>query len=190
MYRRCGIFYDEVRAILQFSITIQIMKHFSKTICIRIMTALLLSGTSIMTVSAVSTAAPVSVGDEYGGGKVVYVLQPGDPGYTPSEQHGLIATKEDLPQESLTWAEAKAATERLEISGYKGWSLPTQEELGLLYQNQGAVGGFRDYSYYWSASEIDKQKAWTLDFYNGEKVISIKSGALSGIRRIRPVRKF
>jgi hypothetical protein len=166
------------------------MKHFSKTIGIRIMTALLLSGTGMMAVSTVSSAAPVNVGDEYGGGKVVYVLQPGDAGYTPNEQHGLIATKEDLAQESLTWAEAKAATERLEINGYKGWSLPTQEELSMLYKRQDAVGGFRDYSYYWSASEVDKQKAWSLDFYNGEKVVSVKSGPLSGIRRIRPVRKF
>lgn len=166
------------------------MKHFSKTICIRIITALMISGTTVVTGSSLLSAAPVNVGDEYGGGKVVYVLQPGDPGYKPDEQHGLIATKEDLPQESLTWAEAKAATERLEISGYKGWSLPTQEELSLLYKQRAAVGGFRDYSYYWSVSEIDKQKAWSLDFYNGEKVVSIKSGPLSGIRRIRPVRKF
>jgi hypothetical protein len=166
------------------------MKHFLKKVSIRLMTALLLSGLGMIVVSSVSSAAPVNVGEEYGGGKVVYVLQPGDPGYSAGEQHGLIAANEDLPQESLTWSEAKAATERLEINGNKGWSLPTQQELSLMYQHQAVVGGFRDYSYYWSSSEVDKQKAWALDFYNGEKVPSVKSGALTGIRRIRPVKKF
>ena len=154
------------------------------------MKALLLSGLGIVTVSAVSSAAPINIGDEYGGGKVVYILQPGDPGYKADEPHGLIAAREDLPQESLTWFEAKAAVERLDISGNKGWSMPTQEELSLLYKNKAVVGGFREYSYYLSASEVDKQKAWALDFFNGEKVITFKSGALTGIRRIRPIRKF
>ncbi len=166
------------------------MKNFSKKVCIRLLAAMLLWGMGTVTVSEVSFAAPVNVGDEYGGGKVVYLLQPGDSGYVAGEEHGLIAAKQDLPEESLNWAEAKAAAERLELSGYKGWSLPSQQELSLLYQNQAIVGGFRDYSYYWSASEVDRQKAWTLDFYNGEKVPSVKSGALTGIRRIRPIRKF
>jgi hypothetical protein len=179
---------DEVPSI--FIKTGQIMKHFSKILLIRLMRALLLSGLGIVMVSALSSAAPVNIGDEYGGGKVVYILQPGDPGYKAEEPHGLIAAKEDLPQESLTWSEAKAAVERLEISGNRGWSIPSQEELSLLYQKKAVVGGFREYSYYLSGSEIDKQKAWALDFYNGEKVITVKSGALSGIRRIRPVRKF
>lgn len=144
----------------------------------------------VVVTGSLLSGAPVNVGDEYGGGKVVYVLHPGDPGFKAGEDHGLIAAKDDLPEESLTWSEAKAAAERLELSGYKGWSLPSQDDLALLYQNQAVVGGFRDYSYYWSGSEIDKQKAWSIDFYNGEKVVSVKSGTLTGIRRIRPVRKF
>lgn len=165
------------------------MKHFFGKFGIRLFTALLLWGLGVLAVSEVSFAAP-KVGDEFGGGKVVYILQPGDPGYVAGEEHGMVAAKEDLPQESLSWAEAKAAAERLELSGYKGWSLPTQQELSLLYKNQAIVGGFRDYSYYWSGSEVDNQKAWALDFYNGEKVLSVKSGALTGIRRIRAIRKF
>jgi hypothetical protein len=166
------------------------MKQFSKKTCIRLMTALLLSCLSIVSVSAVSSAAPINVGDEYGGGKVVYILQPGDAGYKADEQHGLIVAKEDLAQESLSWSEAKAAAERLAVSGFQGWSLPTVAELSLLYKNQAVIGGFRDYSYYWTASEIDNQKAWALDFYNGEKVLSVKSGGLSGIKRVRAIRKF
>jgi len=138
----------------------------------------------------VAMAAPINVGDEYGGGRVVYVLQPGDPGYSAGEPHGLIAAKEDLPDETLSWSEAKAAAERLEISGNRGWSLPNERELGLMYQNKELVGGLREFSYYWSGSEVGPQKAVTLDFYNGEKVVSLKSGPMLGIRRVRPVRKF
>ena len=34
-------------------------------------------------------------GDTYGGGKVAYILQSGDPGYSATEQHGLIAALAD-----------------------------------------------------------------------------------------------
>ena len=159
-----------------------------KMLMVRLMSTFVLLGLCV--VSHPLSAAPINVGDEYGGGKVVYLLQPGDHGYKEGESHGLIAAKEDLPQESLSWFEAKAAVERMEVSGNKGWSLPNEKELSLLYQSKDLVGGFRDYSYYWSGSEVDHQKAMTVDFFNGEKVISIKSGTLPGIRRVRPVRKF
>ncbi len=166
------------------------MKYFFRTLIPGLMRTLVLMGLGVVSVSPLLFAAPVNVGDEYGGGKVVYLLQPGDQGYKAGESHGLIAAKEDLPQESLSWFEAKAAVSRMDVSGNKGWSLPNEKELSLLYQSRDVVGGFRDYSYYWSGSEVDPQKALTVDFFNGDKVISVKSGALPGIRRVRPVRKF
>ena len=37
----------------------------------------------------------LTVGSSYGGGKIAYLLQSGDPGYDPSVQHGLIASTSD-----------------------------------------------------------------------------------------------
>ncbi len=166
------------------------MKRFLKMLCIPFLRTLLLSGLGIIMVSSILSAAPVTIGDEYGGGKVAYLLQPGDSGYKAGESHGLIAAKEDLPQESLSWFEAKSAVERMELSGNKGWNLPNESELSILYKNKDMIGGFREYSYYWSGSEVGNQKALTIDFFNGEKIPSLKSGNMPGIRRVRPVRKF
>ena len=43
------------------------------------------------------------VGDSYGGGKVAYILQAGDPGYSTTDQHGLIVAAAD--QGTIVWAQ-------------------------------------------------------------------------------------
>ena len=45
----------------------------------------------------------ITVGMDYGGGKVGYVLQPGDAGYDPNVKHGLIVAK-DSSAYSLNWS--------------------------------------------------------------------------------------
>ena len=42
-----------------------------------------------------SSVPSISIGQNYYGGKIAYILAPGDPGYDPNTPHGLVAATED-----------------------------------------------------------------------------------------------
>lgn len=67
----------------------------------------------------------------------------------------------DFPKK-MNWYDAKKACAELG----KGWSLPTKNELSLLYQNQMKIGGFVT-SYYWSSTEVSDKNAWRHNFSFG-----------------------
>jgi hypothetical protein len=52
-------------------------------------------------VSFTTPVRPIAVGDSYGGGIVIYIAGPSDPGYDANTTHGLIAAKVDLG--SMNW---------------------------------------------------------------------------------------
>jgi hypothetical protein len=81
---------------ITFSETITTMKPFTKKSYTRVWIAWLLAGLSMVSVTAQSSAVTYKIGDTYGGGKVAYIFQPGDPGYVEGEQHGLIAAEADV----------------------------------------------------------------------------------------------
>jgi hypothetical protein len=51
----------------------------------------------------------LAIGDTYGGGKVAYLMQPGDTTYNANVQHGLIASISDIGQGS-PWSSASTST--------------------------------------------------------------------------------
>jgi len=86
----------------------------------------------------------------------------------------------DFPKK-MNWKDAKKACADLG----KGWSLPTREELGILYEHRNEIGGFST-SYYWSSTETNDTNAWRHNFSFG------MSGFIAGkqneyfVRAVRP----
>ena len=157
--------------------------------------------------------AGLAIGDSYGGGKVGYILQPGDPAYLPGEVHGIVVTSANqstgmvwgcLGQliggtstdmgtgESNTDQIAENCSDQniaaklcndLVLGGYNDWYLPSKDELNKLYLHKDAIGGFFGGDY-WTSSEFNDEIAWVQSFVNGYQGFNFRAYP-SHVRAIR-----
>lgn len=172
-----------------------------------------LSGYGQVSVYYHANAVTHSIGDNYGGGIIFYILQPGDDGYVDGQTHGLIAA-ESNQSEGAEWgcngttiggtstaigsgqanttaivngcATAGIAArlcDDLELNGYTDWYLPSYNELAKLKISENIVGGFINLGY-WSSSETGGGGSWFINFGTGSSYSYFKYNSY-GVRAIR-----
>jgi hypothetical protein len=151
----------------------------------------------IITIGCKKASTPLTIGTNYGGGIIVYMLQPNDPGYSTSVQHGLIAATRDL-KTGMQWGNyvfvnasdtivgaGKANTtaivnacgsvsaaylcHNITLDGYADWYLPSKSELNKLYifNLSEPAIGCFASAPYWSSSTVNSDSAWAQGFENG-----------------------
>ncbi|ACF42771.1 hypothetical protein [Pelodictyon phaeoclathratiforme] len=94
----------------------------------RLVKALLLTSVGTVSLAVCSSGAPQKIGDEYGGGIIAAIFNPGDPGYSDMAEQFMIASKTDV-SESEILSSNLAASDKMEQYGYYDRLLQSEEVL-------------------------------------------------------------
>jgi len=92
------------------------MKNYPTVVPARLLKFLLLTFSAMTTLSSLTLAAPLMIGDEYGGGRVVYIYQPGDKRFAETADQAVIVAKADVSASS-SWSDTRSSTDKLEGIG-------------------------------------------------------------------------
>jgi len=116
----------------------------------------------------------VVLGQEYGGGIVIYAAANGE--------HGMIVSTKEVG--NVNWEKAQKICAAYKVGNTGGWRLPSKDELNIIYQNRKHLGNYTKGNY-WSATEEGKNSAVTINFANGNQTKSNKQSDFA-VRAVRP----
>jgi len=108
----------------------------------------------------------------------------------PIKIGNLLVAQNDFPK-TMNWVDAGKSCSALG----KGWRLPTQTELDVLYKNRKKISNFAN-DWYWSSTEIENENgskgyvynAWSLNLYSGQS--SYGNFSKEESHKLRAVRFF
>lgn len=141
---------------------------FNSYVDVRITQTGFLRPAEVLVSKFIASPCPISLGAELKGGLIGYIFQPGDQGFIEGEIHGLVVSSEDIGEQWLTWPEAIAAADTLDLNGYDDWRLPTDHEIKNFLLNLPALDYDPLYTYgYWTSVEVDEATAIRAEIKSG-----------------------
>jgi len=135
-----------------------------------------------MSGTAGSVVPTLSIGSDYQGGKVAYLLVSGDEGYDANTPHGIIVAPDNLSA-STTLDNAIVLANNYTGGGYSDWTLPNLAQLTKIFLNRNTIGYTfaPSNSYFWSTTiqSIGSNNFWYLIFYTPNTDTTIYNGIAS-----------
>lgn len=162
-----------------------------------------------------ASVIPIRIGDSYGGGTVIYLFQSGDLGYIADQYHGIIVANEDAgyspwgcngittnavgsnvgtaSQNTSNIISSNCGSTAAQFcvdyrgGGYSDWSLPSINELNIVFSNRLYLPSSLSQYLYWSSTETSSAGAYRKDmrYTNTGGVQSFGKTSNSHVRAVR-----
>lgn len=168
-------------------------------------------------IGGIASVVPINIGDSYGGGTVIYLFQSGNTGYVAGESHGIIVANDDAGYSpwgcngtttNATGTVVGSATQNTANiiasncsgtaaqlcvdyrgGGYSDWSLPSIDELNIVFTNRSYLPSSLSQYLYWSSSETSSAGAYRKDMRN-TNTGGVQSFGKTSNSHVRAVRYF